>query len=78
MTSAFQFRPYHGTELYNLINQKILYKHNDDLDELVGRKQFNFTAGNFSACTSEEINKLVIETNKLGGDFENVKRPSRL
>ena len=62
----------------NLIKQKILYKHNDDLDELVGRKQFNFMAGNFSVCTNEEINRLVIETNKLGGDFENVKKPSKL
>ena len=62
----------------NLINQKILYKHNDDLDELVGRKQFNFMAVNFSVCTNEEINRLVIETNKLGGDFENVKKPSKL
>lgn len=78
MASAFQFRPYHGTELYNLLNQKISYEHNDELDELVGRKQFNFMAGNFSACTNEEINRFVIETNKLDGDLENVKRNSKL
>lgn len=74
MTSAFQFRPYHGTELYDLLNQKISYEHNDELDELIGRKQFNFMAGNFSNCTTEEINKFVIETNKLNGDLKNVKR----
>ena len=63
--SAFQFRPYHGTELYNKIDQEISYKHNDDLDNLVKRKQFNFTAGNFSACTNEQLNKFIIETSKL-------------
>ncbi len=63
--SAFQFRPYHGTELYNKIGQEISYKHNDDLDNLVKRKQFNFTAGNFSACTNEQLNKFIIETSKL-------------
>lgn len=65
-TSAFQFRPYHGTELYNLINQDLKYSHNDSLNELEGRKQFNFTAGNFSNCSQEEINKFVIKTNQLG------------
>lgn len=78
MASAFQFRPYHGTELYNLLNQKISYEHNDDLDQLTGRKQFNFMAGNFSACSNEKINSFVIETNKLVGNLENVKRNSKL
>lgn len=78
MTSAFQFRPYHGTELYKMLNQKISYEHNDDLDELEGRKQFNFMAGNFSDCTMEEINSFVIETNKLVGDVEDVKRTSKM
>ena len=78
MTSAFQFRPYHGTELYKLLNQKISYEHNDELDELVGRKQFNFMAGNFSNCTTEEINRFIIETNKLDGELDNVKRNSKV
>lgn len=78
MASAFQFRPYHGTELYDLLNQKISYEHNDELDELIGRKQFNFMAGNFSNCTTEEVNRFVIETNKLNGILENVKRVSEV
>ncbi len=53
--SAFQFRPYHGTELYNKINSKISYQHNDNLDSLEGRNQFNFTAGNFSHCDAKLI-----------------------
>lgn len=69
-TSAFQFRPYHGTELYNILNKKITYKHNDSLDVLKGRSQFNFMAENFSACSQEFINKIVIETNKLGSEIE--------
>lgn len=36
--SAFQFRPYHGTELYNKINQKITYSHNDRLGWYRGKK----------------------------------------
>lgn len=76
-TSAFQFRPYHGTELYNKINKHISFKHNDALDELDGRKQFNFTAGNFSKCSDDAINNFVIKTNKLGenNEFKNRKVP---
>lgn len=65
-TSAFQFRPYHGTELYNQINKQIEYKHDDTLNTLEGRMQFNFTAGNFSNCPDEIINELIIKTNKTG------------
>jgi len=64
--SAFQFRPYHGTELYNKINQNINYAHNDKLDIMKGRSQFNFTAGNFSNCPNELIEELVVKTNELG------------
>ena len=74
--SAFQFRPYHGTELYNKINSKISYKHNDNLDSLEGRNQFNFTAGNFSYCDTKLIEELVIKTNELG-EYQYVIRKSR-
>ncbi len=69
-TSAFQFRPYHGTELYNRLNKKIEYRHNDDLNTLEGRKQFNFTAGNFSNCPDEIINELIIKTNQIGEEYQ--------
>lgn len=74
--SAFQFRPYHGTELYNKINSKISYQHNDNLDSLEGRNQFNFTAGNFSYCDTKLIEELVIKTNELG-EYQYVIRKSR-
>lgn len=67
-TSAFEFRPYHGTELYNKINKKISYSHNDDLNFMSGRSQFNFTAGNFSKCDSELIKDLIVRTNELGSE----------
>ena len=44
----------------------------------MGRKQFNFMAGNFSNCTTEEINRFIIETNKLDGELDNVKRNSKV
>ncbi len=50
--------------------KKITYKHNDSLDVLKGRSQFNFMAENYSACSQEFINKTVIETNKLGSEIE--------
>ena len=71
--SAFQFRPYHGTELYNKINQNIEYKHNDNLNGMNGRNQFNFTAGNFSYYSDEEIENLVFKTNGYNEE-QNVKR----
>lgn len=49
----------------NESNFKIKYEHNDKLDNLKGRQQFNFMAGNYSLCTSEEIEKFVIDTNNL-------------
>ena len=72
--SSFQFRPYHGTELYNKINQDIKYSHNDNLNGMSGRNQFNFTAGNFSDCPNELIEELVIKTNSYGEEQDDVKK----
>lgn len=70
-TSAFQFRPYHGTEIYNKINKKIQYEHNDNLDDMKGRQQFNFSAGNFSKYDGEFIEQLVKLTNNLNEGVKN-------
>lgn len=77
-TSAFQFRPYHGTELYNRINQNIKYSHNDNLNGMSGRNQFNFTAGNFSFCSDKLIEELVLKTNGYSEEQENVKRYKKM
>ncbi len=66
--SAFMFRPYHGTRLYDMVckkSQKIDFSHDDALNKLHKRRQFNFSAGNFSKCTEEELRDFIIRTNML-------------
>ena len=75
-TSAFQFRPYHGTKLYNDLNQDITYEHNDNLNFMIGRQQFNFMAKNFSKCSQEQIEEFVSKTNSLGRN-KNIKENDR-
>jgi radical SAM superfamily enzyme YgiQ (UPF0313 family) len=61
-TSVFQFRPYHGTELFHVIKKQginedriMQMKGNKELSKLLGRLQFNFHTGNYS---KEDINTL--------------------
>lgn len=54
---AFQFRPYHGTQLYDYLIQG---RGNDFTyclrnRSIARRKQYNFSAGNFSNATDEEL-----------------------
>lgn len=54
---AFQFRPYHGTQLYDYLIQG---RGNDftyslSNKSIARRKQYNFSAGNFSNATDEEL-----------------------
>jgi len=48
--SAFEFKPYHGTKMYNEIkddgSKNITFIVNDQIN--FDRKQFNFNAGNYS------------------------------
>jgi len=68
-TSVFQFRPYHGTELYHnmILNEKIIDEvmYHGDLSTNIGRRQFNFTSGNFSEVTDEDLQKFIIKTNGI-------------
>ena len=65
--TAFQFRPYHGTEIYDEIissGTNCKYSH---LTELVSAKQqYNFTAGNFSLVDDKTLNKYIQKINSLG------------
>jgi Fe-S oxidoreductase len=71
-TSVFQFRPYHGTQLYNEII-KIRgsipeCKTNNSLNsnkEEKGRNQFNFTSGNYSEASDAKLEEYILETQKL-------------
>ena len=70
-TSVFQYRPYHGTQIYhdlevkgnNLRVQQI--QPNQELSELVGRLQFNFHSGNFSEVDSNTLHDYIYRTINL-------------
>ena len=68
-TSVFQFRPYHGTELYHdmILKGRIIGEvmYNEDLSTNMGRKQFNFTSGNFSEVSDEILRNFITETCKV-------------
>lgn len=71
-TSVFQFRPYHGTELYHTIKNKLgevpnvtNTEANSKLSDLVGRLQFNFHSGNYSNESIETIHKYIYATTNL-------------
>lgn len=70
-TSVFQYRPYHGTQIFhdlevkgnNLSVQQILP--NQDLSELVGRLQFNFHNGNYSKVDNDTLHHYIYRTINL-------------
>lgn len=56
-TTVFQFRPYHGTELYNeIMKDKASISYFNDEQKRSSKKQYNFSAGNFSAVNDEVLN----------------------
>ena len=68
-TSVFQFRPYHGTRLYN----ELIVKYgkidecepNESISSAIGRSQFNFKSGNYSATTEDVMNQYITWTQNL-------------
>jgi len=71
-TSVFQFRPYHGTELFHFIEDEMgevpnvtNVEGNQDLSSLVGRIQFNFHSGNYSSEPSELVHNYIYKTTNL-------------
>lgn len=71
-TSVFQFRPYHGTELFHRLKDKGLNEErimqvegNDKLSSLVGRLQFNFHTGNYSKETDDLLQNYIYKTSNL-------------
>ncbi len=71
-TSVFQFRPYHGTQLYNEIIKDIGIIHectfNEAISQFKRRSQFNFDFGNYSMESDELLNEYIIKTQKLSGE----------
>lgn len=68
-TSVFQFRPYHGTKLYNELVAKYgkidECEPNECISSAIGRSQFNFRSGNYSATTEEVTNQYITWTQNL-------------
>lgn len=71
-TSVFQFRPYHGTQLYNEIIEDggIIHecRFNESISQFEGRSQFNFDFGNYSMESDEVLSEYIINTQKLTGE----------
>lgn len=67
--SVFQFRPYHGTQLYNEIvesGRKVnSIQRNEDLNAFTGRSQFNFQSGNYSDIEDGPLNDYILKTQSL-------------
>lgn len=65
----FQFRPYHGTQLYNEIvesGRKIsLIRSNENSNVVSGRAQFNFQSGNYSEMEDALLNDYKLKTQSL-------------
>ena len=70
-TSVFQYRPYHGTELYKRLKEEnpnieiVNVTHNHTLSQLIGRNQFNFHNDNYSNVGLEIIHDYICRTIKL-------------
>ena len=68
-TSVFQFRPYHGTQLYNeILSEGRLIQDctfNNSISQFEGRSQFNFESGNYSSESKEVLEDFIIKTQKL-------------
>lgn len=73
-TSVFQFRPYHGTQIYNEIMKDtgILCRchFNKNISNFIGRNQFNFDFGNYSDESDEVLTHYIVKTHELNGDYD--------
>ncbi len=67
--SVFQFRPYHGTQLYNEIiesgHEVSSIGSNDNLNVVHGRSQFNFQSGNYSEIEDSVLDEYILKTQRL-------------
>lgn len=72
-TSVFQFRPYHGTALFNEFVEPELeldYQENQILSTLIDRGHFNIYTKNFSKCDDKILYEFIRKTSKLGGQYD--------
>lgn len=85
-TSVFQYRPYHGTQIFHDLETRGINPNvenvepNPKLSDLVGRLQFNFHTGNFSEVSSKVLNNYIYRTTNLNdgnifGDLQKNSNP---
>lgn len=73
-TSVFQYRPYHSTQIFHELEaqgKNLEVTHvmpNEGLSRLVGRQQFNFHSGNYSAVDYQVVERYIYATTNLNGD----------
>ncbi len=84
-TSVFQYRPYHGTQIYHDLEAKGVklkdkrVEANDELSSLAGRLQFNFHNGNYSEVDNKVLYDYIYRTTNLndGKIFAGLKYNSK-
>ena len=70
-TSVFQFRPYHGTELFHFIEKNGIglgekdARFDAELSESIGRPQYNFESGNYSLVPVDLLRNYIAQTARL-------------
>ncbi|WP_026394555.1 B12-binding domain-containing radical SAM protein [Acetobacterium malicum] len=72
-TSVFQFRPYHGTALFNKFVEpqfELKYQENQRLSTLLDRGNFNIQTKNYSECDDNVLYEFIYKTSKLGGQYD--------
>ncbi|MBO1264871.1 radical SAM protein [Proteiniclasticum sp. SCR006] len=72
-TSVFQFRPYHGTALFNEFVEPKLeldYQENHILSTLIERRHFNIQTKNYSECDDKILYEFIFKTSNLGGKYD--------
>jgi anaerobic magnesium-protoporphyrin IX monomethyl ester cyclase len=72
-TSVFQYRPYHSTQIYHELEAQgknldvTAVAANEGLSRLVGRQQFNFHSGNYSAVDYQTVEAYIYRTMNING-----------
>jgi len=70
-TSVFQYRPYHGTEIFHnlqsagIATQVMSIEPDPALSAMVGRLQFNFHSGNYAKAPVELVRDYIYRTTEL-------------
>lgn len=84
-TSVFQYRPYHGTQIYHDLENNgenlddvVRISPNNKLSNKVGRIQFNFHSVNVSEVDEDKVHEYIYRTAILGnnGDIKDTKGKS--